>query len=56
MWLKYFEQYAVSQLPALLEGKPWNYKNDICISGLNKLAKATVDEKWNQSTIINLVN
>ena len=48
MWLKYFEQYAVSQLPVLLEGKPWNYKNDICISGLNKLAKATVDEKWNQ--------
>jgi len=51
MWLQYFEQYASQQLPAFLKGKPWNYKNDICVLGLNKLADATRDNKWNEYII-----
>lgn len=53
MWLQYFEQYANSKLPAFLQDKPWNYKNDICMIGLNKLANATKNDKWNQYIIKN---
>ena len=46
MWLTYFEQYLNGFYPRLLEDKPWNYKDDLCVIGAYKLYKATGDEKW----------
>ncbi|MFH5834774.1 glycoside hydrolase family 105 protein [Proteiniclasticum sp. C24MP] len=51
MWLKYFEQYASEQLPLFLQAKPWNYKNDICMLGLKKLADVTGNRKWSDYII-----
>lgn len=46
MWLTYFEQYLNHFYPRLLEDKPWNYKDDLCVIGAYKLYKTTGDERW----------
>lgn len=46
MWLTYFDTYLRDFFPKLLNEKPWNYKDDLCVIGAYQLAKATGDSKW----------
>lgn len=53
MWLEYFKEYLELAFPRFLEDKPWNYKDDLCVIGAYKLAKATGDESWNKYILDN---
>ena len=33
MWLEYFSQYMETVFPRFLSERPWNYKNDLCVTG-----------------------
>lgn len=48
MWLAYFTQYMDLAFPRFLEEKPWNYKDDLCVTGAFCLAQATGDNRWNR--------
>ena len=49
MWREYFEQYLNCIFPLFLKEKPWNYKDDLCVIGANRLAEATGDSHWNEA-------
>ncbi|MCI8517434.1 MAG: glycosyl hydrolase [Hungatella sp.] len=48
MWLPYFSQYVERELVQFLGARPWNYKNDLCMTGAALLAEATGEETWNR--------
>ena len=48
MWLPYFSQYVKRELVQFLGARPWNYKNDLCMTGAALLAEATGEETWNR--------
>ena len=43
-WFRYFRHYAKETFPAFVSSRRWNYKNDICMLGLEKLLNVTGDE------------
>ena len=47
MWLEYFSQYMETAFPRFLSERPWNYKNDLCVTGAAMLADATGCPRWN---------
>ena len=48
MWLEYFSQYMETAFPRFLSERPWNYKNDLCVTGAAMLADATGSPRWNR--------
>ena len=47
LWTTYFKQYLQKKFP-FLEGKPWNYKDDLCVVGAWDLYDATGDKSWTE--------
>lgn len=50
-WLRYFRHYAAETFPALAAARPWNYKNDICMLGLEKFFRATGEALWRDALL-----
>ena len=48
MWLEYFSQYMETAFPRFLSERPWNYKNDLCVTGAAFLADVTGNPQWNR--------
>ena len=48
MWLEYFSQYMETAFPRFLSERPWNYKNDLCMTGAAMPADATGSPRWNR--------
>lgn len=46
MWLGYLEHYLKVCFPRFLREKPWNYKDDLCVTGAACLAEAAGDTRW----------
>lgn len=46
MWPGYLEHYLAVCFPRFLREKPWNYKDDLCVTGAVCLAEATGDTRW----------
>ena len=40
-WFRYFRHYAQETFPAFVSSKRWNYKNDICMLGLDQLHRVS---------------
>lgn len=45
-WLEYFQGYMKDTFPGFLQQEPWNYKDDLCIVGTDKLYQATKDDRF----------
>lgn len=50
-WLRYFRHYAGETFPAFVAARSWNYKNDICMLGLEKLYRVTGEKFWRDALL-----
>ena len=48
MWLEYFSQYMETAFPRFLSERPWNYKNDLCVTGAAFQADVAGNPRWNR--------
>ena len=48
MWLEYFSQYMETVFPRFLSERPWNYKNDLCVTGAAFQADVAGNPRWNR--------
>ena len=50
-WLEYFQGYLKDTFPDFLRQEQWNYKDDLCIVGTDKLYQVTKNDRFRASIL-----